>query len=154
MNKSLDFFDLKLAEKVGNIFEYAIIKQGIDFYTFTKHWVESDTFLALLEWDVAMVSQAPTYIYAKFIEEMQKNKQLLKNEPCEEFPECINWVGYFLTYWCLRDNITWNELQKKCNLSIIIKNCFIYHTVGIKTAINMVQEDSKQYKEREDYGTY
>lgn len=148
----MDFFNLKLSEKVGNIFEYAVTKQGVDFYTFTNYWVESDTFLALLEWDVTLVSQAPTYIYAKFLDEMQAAGKILKHSFCEEFPECIHWVGYVLTYWCLRDDITWKELQTKCDISHIIENCFVYHTIGVNTAIDMIQEECGAREGMKRYG--
>ena len=144
MKHEMDFFDLKLSEKIGNMFEYAILHEGFDIYTFTEAWLCSQTFFNIQDWDVALVSQTATYIFAKFMEETKKQSIIIEKKECAEFPECINWIGYITTYWCIKERITGADIIRNYNISKIIDSAFVYHTVGVCTAIDMMKGDWKK----------
>lgn len=141
--KDIDFFDLKLCEKIGLLFEYAIFHEGYDRYSFTRVWLHSDVFMGILEWDVALVSQAYTYIFGKFIDEIEEKEITIPKKDCDEFPECINWIGYTMTYWCILEEIHGKDITENYDIDRIIDNSFIYHTQSVKTAIRMIKEEMK-----------
>lgn len=142
--KEIDFFDLKLCEKIGAMFEYAVFHEGYDAYAFTKAWLGSDTFSGILEWDVALVSQARTYILGKFLDELTEGGIVLERKPCEEAPECIYWLGYVFTYWGILEEMQGAEMMQSYQIDRIIDNAFAYHTLSVKTAICMIKEEMKK----------
>ena len=139
--EQLDFFDLKLAEKIGNLFEYAVFHEGYSIYYFTLYWLASNTFQLLLDWDISLVSQAHTYIFGKFEEEMKKTGIIIEKEECIEYQECVNWVGYVTMYWCIWEGISGKDIINRYDITHIVNNSEVYHSLGVKTAISMIKED-------------
>lgn len=144
MDKKLGFFDLKLSEKIGNMFEYAVSNKNFDIYDFLPKWLQSKTFFNILSWDISLVSQSPTYILGNFADELKKENIEFKRKKDNNNKECINWIGYVTTYWCIRDSVTGDDILSNYNIEKIINNAEIYHSLSISVAIELIQQDAKK----------
>ena len=139
--KKLDFFDLKLCEKIGRMFEYAVSHDGLDIFMFTKQWLVSDTFHRILEWDVPLVSQSHTYILNSFQNEIKGMGMDLQKSVCMAPLECIYWGGYIFTYWCIWEEISGEDIVRAYKIDEVISNAYIYHSLSVKTSISMIKDD-------------
>ena len=147
MSKILGFFDLKLSEKIGKMFEYASMEKHYEIQDFTDKWLLSDTYKAVLFWDVSLVSQCATYILDCFEKEMKEKGTSIKETTEEWLPlSCVNWIGYIFTYWCIRDGLTGECIRNDYQIKIIIRNAEIYHSMSVSTAISMIKEDAEKEK--------
>lgn len=149
-SSQLGFFDLKLSEKIGRMFEYALTSANYNVFDFTEKWLSSGTYENILLWDVSLVSQAATYILSKFEEELKHRDLFIERNDCEQKlpPQLAYWIGYTLTYWCIRDSITGSKILRNYDMETIINNSEVYHSLGVSSAISLIQEDAVR-KERE-----
>lgn len=65
----MEFIELKLIEKVGNVFSIAMRDRKYNRYQFVKKWCSSETFQSLIEFDETLCSQAKSYILRMFEKE-------------------------------------------------------------------------------------
>ena len=145
MSKTLGFFDLKLSEKIGKVFEYAIYTKHYEVQDFTDKWLISDTYKFILSWDVSIVSQCATYILGCFEKELEK-KGILIETTSEVLlsRSCSYWIGYILTYWCIRDELMGAHISNEYQTDVIIRNAEVYHSMSVATAILMIEEDARK----------
>ena len=67
----MEFFELKLIEKIGQVFSIAMHDRKYNRYQFIKKWCFSNTCQAVFDFDETLCSQAKSYILRTFEKEYQ-----------------------------------------------------------------------------------
>lgn len=138
----MEFFKLKLIEKVGKVFASAMQGPKYDRYQFAEKWCASETCKAISEFDETLCSQAKSYILRIFETECDKN--LPKCDLDSVFYEAdMYWLGYLLTYWQFAYDISGKEILKKYNIRKTLDEYDTLHTLELRAAIKKIQEDNK-----------
>jgi hypothetical protein len=138
----MDFIELKLIEKIGNVFSIAMAERKYNRYQFAKMWCLSDTFQSILDFEEWLCSQSKYYIMQVFDEEFAgKLPEVDEGSPL--YAEDTYWLGYVLTYWFFLDGTNGKEIIKNYDLDHVLDSYDVLHTVGVKTAIDMIREDDR-----------
>ena len=140
--KMLGFFDLKLSEKIGLVFEIAVVEKGYDPYDFAVKWCVSETCENVFDWDETLVSQSRYYILQIFEKEYE-NDLPQKNEKGYLYADNMFWFGYIITYWHFLEGISGKEIVENFNVCKIIDEYDVLHTVSVKLAIELIKEDDR-----------
>lgn len=138
----MEFIELKLIEKVGNVFSMAMRDRKYNRYQFVKKWCSSETFQSLIEFDETLCSQAKSYILRMFEKEYEDRLPDIDNDS-PLYEDDMNWVGYLLTYWCFEESITGKNIMKQYDVYKIPDEYDVLHTLSIKAAISKIREDDK-----------
>ena len=112
----MEFFELKLIEKIGQVFSIAMHDRKYNRYQFIKKWCFSNTCQAVFDFDETLCSQAKSYIY---------------------------WFGYLITYWHFLYGISGKEIMQKYDVCKILDEFDPLHTLSIKAAIDKIREDDR-----------
>ena len=76
----MDFIELKLIEKIGNVLSCAVCERKYNRYELVKMWLGSETYRLTVEFDVSICSQAKSYILRTFEQEVQDRLPLKDND--------------------------------------------------------------------------
>jgi hypothetical protein len=138
----MNFIELKLIEKIGNVFSIAMAERKYNRYQFVKMWCLSDTFQSILDFEEWLCSQSKYYIMQVFDEEFAgKLPEIDEDSPL--YAEDAYWLGYVLTYWFFLDGTNGKEIVKSYDLDRVLDSYDVLHTVSVKTAIDMIKEDDR-----------
>lgn len=69
----MDFSQLKLAEKIGKVLEYAAVEKNYNRYELIQKWLASDTYDETINFYVHLCSQSKKYILDVFEKEYENN---------------------------------------------------------------------------------
>ena len=138
----MDFFEIKLAEKIGNVFSTAMRERKFNRYQFIKKWCLSDTCNAVFDFDETLCSQAKSYILRTFEEEFEGNLPDTDDES-PIYEDDAYWLGYILTYWHFSEGISGEQILKEYDVCKILDEYDILHTLSVKAAIEKIREDDK-----------
>lgn len=134
------FVELKICEKVGNVLEACNRICNCDSMQLFLVWMNSEIYERIVDGDVALCSQAKSYIARTFMTEnkeqlaaIQSNK-ILSNE-------MLYWGGYLITYWCLEYQETAKSISEKYDIEKIMYSYEVLHSLSIKAAIAKIKED-------------
>ena len=86
----MEFIELKLIEKVGNVFSMAMRDRKYNRYQFVKKWCSSETFQSLIEFDETLCSQAKSYILRMFEKEYEDRLPDIDNDS-PLYEDDMNW---------------------------------------------------------------
>lgn len=137
---TVHFVELKLCEKVGKVLEECNMIYNKNSLQLIVAWLESETFDAIIDGDVAMCSQAKTFIVRTFLDE---NKERLTTAPADKIlsNEVLFWFGYLSMYWCLEYKESGNNILADYDIESIIYSYEVLHSLGVKLAIEKIRED-------------
>lgn len=76
------FFDLSLANKIGQVLEILYNDKCIDKYEIINRFIISDTFTNIIDWDISLVSQSRYYIADVLTDEFKDINKTI--EPIED----------------------------------------------------------------------
>lgn len=142
--KKIDFFQLKATEKIGHICEYAVEEKRYAPLQFASLFFSSETFFNYIDWDVATVSQAKTYVLHLFEDELGTPIQTQDDAPL--YAPDMYWLGYLIAYWCFCDETTGKEIVKEYDLVQIFDDFEMLHTQSIHYAIDYCKENYKRVR--------
>ncbi len=138
----MDFFELKLIEKIGTVFEIAMRDRKYNRYQFIKKWCASDTCEAVFKFDETLCSQARTYILRMFEKECGNElPDIDADSPLYE--EDMYWFGYILTYWHFLEGISGKEVLETYDVCKVLDEFDVLHTLSVKAAIEKIREDDR-----------
>jgi len=147
-----EYFVSTIQEKLGCMYELAVIEEGIDIDEFT------DKFLAS---PIAKAFETANSIYIEGKSAVELLALVLNIEPKNymqgSYASPEYWVGYVLAYaqWYL--NLTFSEIIKNFKASKILKNYFPYHEMDITHAIDLFKSylpcknTLKEYRTKKGY---
>lgn len=138
----MDFFELKLIEKIGNVFVCAMREKKYNRYQFIKKWCSSDTCQSISEFDETLCSQAKSYILRTFEKEYESNLPEIDNDS-PLYEDDMYWFGYLLTYWHFLDGTSGKDVLKEYDVCKILDEYDVLHTLSIKAAIEKIREDDR-----------
>ncbi len=135
----MHFVELRICEKVGKVLEECnrICPDSLQLLLI---WMDSETFERILDGDVALCSQAKSYIARSF---MNENRSRLGDvPPVEAMPdEALFWLGYLITYWCLEYQEMPKNILRRYDMESIAYSYETLHSLSIKSAIEKMKED-------------
>lgn len=136
----MHFVELKLCEKVGSVLEECNSIYNQDSLQLLLIWLESEIFERIIDGDVALCSQAKSYIARTF---MNENKGRLNDVQANKVMsnEILFWFGYLITYWCLEYQETARNIIKKYDIESIVYSYEVLHSLSVKFAIEKIKED-------------
>lgn len=138
----MEFFELKLIEKIGNVFAYAMHEKRYNRYQFIKKWCVSETCEAVFEFDETLCSQAKSYILRTFEKEYESDlPETDGDSPLYE--DDMYWFGYLLTYWHFLEGISGKQVLEEYDVCKILDEFEVLHTLSIKAAIDKIREDDR-----------
>lgn len=138
----MEFIELKLIEKIGNVFASAMTERKYNRYQFIKQWCASDTCQSVSEFDETLCSQAKSYILRTFEKECESNLPEIDNDS-PLYEEDMFWFGYLLTYWHFLDGTSGKDVVKEYDVCKILDGYDVLHTLSIKVAIEKIREDDR-----------
>ena len=86
----MHFVELKLCEKVGNVLEECnnVYQDSLQLLLI---WMDSETFERIIDGDVALCSQAKSYIVRVFINENKSRLELIQSKKQCQKKLCFGW---------------------------------------------------------------
>ena len=138
----MEFFELKLIEKIGKVFACAMQEKRYNRYQFVQKWCSSETCQAIFEFDETLCSQAKSYILRTFENEYESDLPEI-DDTSPFYEDDMYWLGYLLTYWHFSDGITGKEILEKYDVSKALDEYVVLHTLSIKAAMDKIREDDK-----------
>lgn len=138
----MDFFELKLIEKIANVFACAMREKKYNRYQFIEKWCSSDTCQSVFEFDETLCSQAKSYILRTFEKEYESNLPEIDNDS-PLYEDDMYWFGYLLTYWHFLDGTLGKNVLKEYDVCKILNEYDVLHTLSIKAAIEKIREDDR-----------
>ena len=135
-------FELKLIEKIGQVFSIAMHDRKYNRYQFIKKWCFSNTCQAVFDFDETLCSQAKSYILRTFEKEYQDNLPA-KDADSPLYEDYAYWFGYLITYWHFLYGISGKEIMQKYDVCKILDEFDPLHTLSIKAAIDKIREDDR-----------
>lgn len=140
---AMDFFTLKLIEKIGAVFALAMAEKQYDRYQFLKKWCASETCEAIADFDETICSQGRLYILENF--EIEYKDDLPDIDSASAlYEEDMFWFGYLLTYWHFLDGTTGKEVLRRYDVCRILDGYDVLHTLSIPLAIENIKEDDRK----------
>ena len=136
----MDFCELKLSEKIGDVFSIAMRDRKYNRYQFLNKWCNSETCEAVFDFDETLVSQARSYILRVFEKEFEDNLPEL-DEDSSIYEDDLYWIGYLITYWHFYEGISGKEIWGKYDICRSLDSFDVLHSMSIKTAIEKIKED-------------
>lgn len=138
----MDFFELKLIEKIANVFACAMREKKYNRYQFIEKWCSSDTCQSVFEFDETLCSQAKSYILRTFEKEYESNLPEKDNDS-PLYEDDMYWFGYLLTYWYFLDGTSGKGVLKEYDVCKILDEYDVLHTLSIEAAIEKIREDDR-----------
>lgn len=138
----MGFFELCLAEKIGEIFTIAMQERKYNRYQFIKKWCSSDTCQSVLEFDETLCSQARSYILRMFERECGDELPDMDDDS-PLYGEDMYWAGYIMTYWYFMDGTTGKDIMKEYDMCKALDEYDVLHTLSVKAAISKIREDDR-----------
>jgi len=147
-----EYFVSIAKEKLGSMYELAVLEEGIDIDEFT------DKFLAS---PIANAFETANFIYIEGKSSIELLALVLNIEP--RYYDQANyvspeyWVGYVLAYaqWYL--NTSFSEIIKNIKASKLLENYFPYHEMDITHAVDFIKSHLpikntlKEYRNKKGY---
>lgn len=136
----MHFVELKICEKIGSVLEECNNIYSKDSLQLLLLWLDSDTFDRIIDGDVALCSQAKSYIARTFMDE---NKEKLYSVPSNNIlaDDILYWCGYLITYWCLEYQESGKNILLKYDIESIVYSYEVLHSLSVKSAIEKIKED-------------
>lgn len=138
----IDFFELKLSEKIGKMFAIAVTERKYNPYEFTVKWCISESCERIFDFDETLASQGRYYILGTFEDEI-KNDLPDKCEKADLYADNMYWFGYIITYWHFLEGISGKDIVINYDVCKILDEFDVLHTVSVKRAIEMIKEDDR-----------
>lgn len=136
----MEFINLKLIEKIGNVLADAVSERKYNRYELIKMWLNSETYQLTVEFDVSICSQAKSFILRTF--EKECNGALPSvDEDSPLYRDDVYWFGYITAYWFFTDGTTGREILEKYDVEKILDEFDALHSLSVKTAISKIKED-------------
>ncbi len=136
----MEFINLKLIEKIGNVLASAVSERKYNRYELIKMWLNSETYQLTVEFDVSICSQAKSYILRTFEQEYNGALPSIDKES-PLYKDDVYWLGYITAYWFFIDGTTGKEILKKYDVEKILDEFDVLHSLSVKTAISKIKED-------------
>ena len=135
----MHFVELKLCEKVGNVLEEcnSVYQDSLQLLLI---WLDSETFERIIDGDVALCSQAKSYIVRVFINENKSRLELIRSKKVMS-KETMFWMGYLITYWCIEYQENPRNILKEYDIESMIYSYEVLHSLSVKSAIEKIKED-------------
>lgn len=135
----MHFVELKLCEKVGNVLEEcnSICQCSMQLIL---TWMESEIFERVIDGDVALCSQAKSYIARSFMNE-NKNRLEAISSAIVFRNEILYWIGYVITYWCFEYEERPRDILRQYDMESVVQSYEVLHSLSVKTAIEKIKED-------------
>lgn len=134
------FIELKICEKVGNVLEECNRICNCDSIQMFLIWMNSEIFERIIDGDVALCSQAKSYIARAFLTENKEYLEAIQPNMIMS-NEILYWSGYLVTYWCLEYQETAKGISEKYDIEKIMYSYDVLHSLSIKAAIAKIKED-------------
>ena len=134
------FVELKICEKVGNVLEECNKICNCDSIQMFLIWMNSEIYERIVDGDVALCSQAKSYIARAFLTENKEHLTTIQSNTILS-NEMLYWGGYLVTYWCLEYQETAKDISKKYDIEKIMYSYEVLHSLSIKAAIEKIKED-------------
>lgn len=135
----MHFVELKLCEKVG-----AVLEECNNMYQDSLQlllvWMDSEIFERIIDGDVALCSQAKSYIVRTFMNENKSRLELMQSKKAMP-KEAMFWLGYLITYWCFEYQEMPREILKRYDIESIVYSYEVLHSLSVKSAIEKIKED-------------
>ena len=139
----MDFFELKLIEKIAKVFECAMQDRKYNRYQFVEKWCLSETCQAVFDFDETLCSQARSYILRTFENECKNDLPDL-DEDSPYYDDDMHWMGYLITYWHFFDGTTGKDIMREFDVRKVLDEFDVLHTLSIKAAIGKIREDDRR----------
>ena len=134
------FVELKLCEKVGKVLEECNKIYHKNSLKLLLAWLESETFAAIVDGDVALCSQAKTYVIRAFMDETKEELAVASTDKILS-NEAMFWFGYLSMYWCLEYKENGKSILADYDIESIIYSYEVLHSLSVKMAIEKIRED-------------
>lgn len=134
------FIELKICEKVGNVLEECNRICNRDSIQVLLIWLNSEIFERIVDGDVALCSQAKSYIARLFVSENKEHLESIQSNMIIS-NDVLYWAGYLVTYWCLEYQETAKDVLKNYDIENVIYSYDVLHSLSIKAAIEKIKED-------------
>lgn len=138
----MEYIELMLIEKIGNILAYAVSKKRYNRYELITKWLASETYEAMINFEVYLCSQSKSYILTAFEKEYADNLPSIDEDSCY-FEDDLFWFGYTMAYWFFTDGTTGKDILKKIDVCKALDEYDVLHTLGVKHAIDKIKEDDR-----------
>ena len=102
--------------------------------------MNSEIFERIIDGDVALCSQAKSYIARTFLTENKAYLEAIQPNMIMS-NEILYWSGYLVTYWCLEYQETAKGISEKYDIEKIMYSYEVLHSLSIKSAIAKIKED-------------
>ena len=103
-------------------------------------WMNSEIFERIIDGDVALCSQAKSYIARAFLTENKEHLTTIQSNTILS-DEMLFWGGYLVKYWCLEYQETSKDISEKYDIEKIMYSYEVLHSLSIKAAIAKIKED-------------
>ena len=142
----MDFFELKLTEKVAKVLEQLLLTRKYNRYELVERWLASKTYDLTIHFDVGLASQARTHIMRTFEKELGNNLPRVdeaSEEQLKYYAETVYWMGYVTAYWFFMDGTTGTDILNTIDIRKTVNEVDVLHTLSVKTAIRKIKEDNR-----------
>lgn len=139
----LDFFELKLSEKIGRMLSYAVTVKKYNRYELVEKWLGSETYMQTVLFDISLASQAKTYILNAFEQELAGDLPR-KDDESPAYADDVFWFGYLMAYWYFSDGTAGKEILQEINVRKVLDEYQPLHTLSVKAAIAKIKEDDSR----------
>lgn len=148
----MEFIELKLIEKIADIFARAMRERKYNRYQFLEKWCASETCQAVFDFDETLCSQAKSYILRTFEKEYENNLPDI-DEDSPLYEDDMYWMGYVITYWYFMEElegieeskrITGKQMLKEYDMCKALDEYDVLHTISVKAAIRKIKEDDRR----------
>lgn len=142
MKRPLD--ELLLCNKVEKILHQVVQDNMYYETTICKEWLLSTTCKDLVEKEVTVICQSYKYLYHDFLREL-KEKNIPIHPGFSGNSSAVEYFGYLTMYWMfIEPEITGEQIVEDYDISEILTQCDILHTLSAKAAIREIKENFKK----------
>ena len=135
----MHFVEVKICEKIGNVLaECNNVYQ--DSLQLLRIWLNSETFERVIDGDVALCSQAKSYIIREFTDENKSQLESIQSGKVLS-NDTLFWMGYLITYWCIEYLENPKNILKIYDIENIMYSYDVLHSLSIKSTIEKIKED-------------
>lgn len=136
----MHLIEQNLCQKVASVLEECNKQHNKDSLQLVYTWLDSEVFERIIDGDVALCSQAKSYIIRTFMYENKDKLDIVQTNTvfCDE---ALFWFGYLVTYWCLEYQETGINILKNYDVQSILYSYEVLHSLSIKSSIEKIKED-------------
>lgn len=136
--------ELLLCNKVEKILHQIVLDNMYYETTICKEWLLSTTCKELREKEETIICQSYKYLYHNFSKELRE-KQVSAHPGFEGYSPAVEYFGYLTMFWMfLEPKITGEEIVEYYDISEILTQYDILHTMSNKEAIREIKENYKK----------